>query len=136
MWVSIVLQQLESPLSLFLVIVIQTLPLSRNFISAVSLSRNSNFACLTEIFVISSVTRNFFVISSVSRNILVISSVSRDKFVIFYVSRNLFVISFVSRNIFVILFSDLPLVLAMAALEPYLEFVWDSTNYKSGRTRQ
>jgi hypothetical protein len=77
-----------------------------------------------------------FVISSVSRNILVISSVSRDKFVIFYVSRNLFVISFVSRNIFVILFSDLPLVFAMAALEPYLEFVWDSTNYKSGRTRQ
>jgi hypothetical protein len=137
MWVSIVLQQLESPLSLFLVIVIQTLPLSRNFISAVSLSCNSNFACLTEIFVIiSSVTRNFFVISSVSRNILAISSVSRDEFVIFYVSRNIFVISFVSHNIFVILFSDLPLVLAMAALEPYLEFVWDSTNYKSGRTRQ
>ena len=60
--------------------------------------------------------------SSVSRKILVTSSVSRDKFVIFYVSRNLFVISFVSRNIFVILFSDLPLVLAIAALEPK----WDS----------
>ncbi len=118
------LWQLESPLSLFLVIAIQTLQLSQNLISAVSLSRNCNFACLTEIFVIiSTVSCNFFVISFVSRNILVTSFVSCNKFVIFYVSRNLFVISFVSHNIFVILFSDLPLVLAMAALEPCLEYL-------------
>jgi hypothetical protein len=59
------LRQLESPLSLFLEIVIQTLPLSQKFISAVSLSRNSgnfcyylrchtqlfcNFLCLTQHF--------------------------------------------------------------------------------------
>ena len=118
------LRQLESPLSHFLVIVIQSFELSQSYISAVSLSRNRNLYCLTEIFlIISYVSRSIFVIWYVSHNILVISTVSRDKFVIFYVSRKPFVISFVSQSNFVILFSDLPLVLAMAALEPYLEYL-------------
>jgi hypothetical protein len=97
------LRQLESPLSRFLVIVIQSFELTQSYISAVSLSRNCNLYCLTEIFLI---------ISYVSHNIFVISTVSCDKFVIFYVSRKPFVISFVSHRYFVILFSDLPLVLA------------------------
>ena len=118
------LRQLESPLSHFLLIVIQSFELSQSYISAVSLSCNRNLYCLTKIFlIISVVSRNNCVILYVSRNILVISTVSRDKFVIFYVLCKPFVISFVSQSNFVILFSDLPLVLAIAPLEPYLVYL-------------